>query len=308
MRRLHRPRSQEKSIEIRGFSLVELSIVVAIISIVAVLGLETAANFVNRTNGAVTKERMRVIDDAIVRFSKIYGRLPCPANRTLNPTVSDQAGLEDCTIAAITAASPQGGSNTGGGLLFGAVPYRALNLPIGLSLDGFDSKINYAVTRNLTRAGTASGQFGFYNGASGVTNATIASNSGIGNIEIRSGILDGPCNTTSKCQIVTQPTTTFSAPPNPTLSNGAAYIIFSNGADRRGAVSMRGTPLANCVTTTGSDGRRVDAQNCKNVNIGPALSINTIPGNVFYDARFNSGLNLNNYFDDFVIWRTKAQL
>ena len=38
------------------------------------------------------------------------------------------------------------------------------------------------------------------------------------------------------------------------------------------------------------------------------MSVTTIPTYVFYDNRYNPGLNLVSYFDDAVVWRTKAQL
>jgi hypothetical protein len=38
------------------------------------------------------------------------------------------------------------------------------------------------------------------------------------------------------------------------------------------------------------------------------MTPSTIPYNVFYDSRFNAGLNLVNYFDDYVLWRSKAML
>lgn len=134
-----------------GFSLVELSVVIAILSIVATLGLELAANFVTRTATAVSRERVMLVDDAIARFFKIYGRLPCPALKTTAPTAITY-GEEDCSGSVSIA-----GTTIGNGLMAGAVPFRALNLPMMFSLDGFSNKINYVVTRNLTVAGGDSG-------------------------------------------------------------------------------------------------------------------------------------------------------
>ena len=355
-----RPRSTHRHTRAHGFSLVELSIVVAIIGVVSVLGLEAAANFVNRTNGAVTKERLLVLDDAIVRFFKIYGRLPCPADRTLAPS-STSYGLENCALATIAAPSASNG------IMFGALPFRALNIPMNLSVDGFGSKINYAVTKNLTIAGTGVGQFGFkqdyaytacnsgtdtltvastpniYTGAliydagsndyctvTGSTATTIVLDStcGVdgefdcggstgtatliqaGAIEIRSGVLQQACGS-SACQFVASPTMS---------AGGAAYVLFSNGMDRKGGRSLRGDTLALCVDPNSTtDGLKIDAQNCANTGTGPydsaglaprvnAIVTAPIPLNVFYDARFNTGFLAKNYFDDYIVWRSKAQL
>jgi hypothetical protein len=199
-------------------------------------------------------------------------------------------GIEDCTIAAITAASTPAGSNVGGGIYFGAVPFRSLNIPVGLSVDGWNNKINYAVTKNLTLAGTASGQFG---------NTT----DGRGGVEIRTGILEQPCSSAS-CQIVADPAAT----PVPT---GAAYTIFSNGGDQRGAISMRAAARNACVVNA-NDGQKVDTQNCINADgstitvVGGVTAV--IPRNVFFDGRFNNGLAIKYYFDDYIIWRPRSQL
>lgn len=293
-----------------GFSLIELSVVMVILSIVSVLGLESVANFVTRSAGTLTKERLATIDDALVRFFRIYGRLPCPAVISTAPG-SNTYGVEDCvTIGTLS------GTTIGGGVLSGAVPFRTLNLPMSNSLDGFNNKINYAVTKNLTAAGgdgTLNNRFGSYGGTS--------AQDGLGGIEVRSGILEQPCNS-SKCQVIANPNTNASAtaeyvfgypPSSPSFyvskTPGAAYFVFSNGADKRGSYSSRGTAQSACIQSAASYGQRIDSQNCLRgsgtVVSGTALNI---PYNVFYDSRYNAGLNLTSYFDDYVVWRTKAQL
>lgn len=297
--------------KVGGFSLVELSVVVAIMAVVAVFGLEAAANFVNRSSGTLTKERLATLDDAMVRFFRIYGRLPCPAQIGYNATTANYGlgpngvptsasyGIEDCTIA-VFATDAEYTSQIGGGLMRGAVPFRTLNLPMSYSLDGFTNKINYVVTKNLTIAGVRASSFGY--------SAGTATTNGVAGIEIRSGVLEQPCNS-ARCQIL--------AAPSATPSNGAAYILFSNGLDTRGAYSARGTLQKPCRPGTPSNAAfetRVDTQNCQ---YGTAAGAHTaltstgnkdIPKNVFYDSRFNNGLNLTSYFDDYVVWRTKASL
>jgi prepilin-type N-terminal cleavage/methylation domain-containing protein len=271
----------------RGFSLVELSIVVAIISVVATLGLEAAANFVVRTSSNVSSERLKVIDAATASFFKIYGRLPCPALRSAAPS-SSAYGLENCSLAMSS------GTTVGGGLLAGAVPFRSLNLPISFALDGFGSKLAYIVTKNLTVAGGNATAINAFGSTGGSTDTN-----GVAAIEVRTGVLEQPCST-SKCQILA----------SPAANTGAAYFIISHGADQRGAVSARGTALKTCIIFPTE--RRVDTQNCvfgdSVATVRSNMSVTTIPFNVFYDNRLNAGLNLTSYFDDAVIWRTKAQL
>jgi prepilin-type N-terminal cleavage/methylation domain-containing protein len=291
-----------------GFSLVELSVVVAIISVVAVLGLETAANFIDRTNGSISKERVATADEAIARFFRIYGRLPCPAARTGIPSASSSNtfGLEDCTITAwsddaqygiIVPAAPRSGD----GLMAGMVPFRTLGLPMQAAIDGFGGKINYVVTKNLTQAGgtvaaaPVNNRFGSYDSDTGQHTTD-----GIGGIEIRSGRLHVACS--ANCQKLAAPPTT-----------GAAYIVFSNGRDQRGAVPLRSNAVGvPCVAAalTSTQGVRPDAMNCQWGLDTPVLdaAFLDIPKNVFYDNRLNAGRNNVLYFDDYVAWRTKGQL
>ena len=92
--------------------------------------------------------------------------------------------------------------------------------------------------------------------------------------------------------------------------SGAAYLIFSSGADKRGAVSERGTTLNACTTTVNNSDARVDSQNCVfgSDTIRGYMTESAIPYNAFYDNRYNAGFNRSSYFDDVVVWRSKAQL
>ena len=285
----------------QGFSLVELSVVVAIMSVVATFGLEAASNFVNRSATSVSRERLAVVDEAVAQFFRVYGRLPCPASSWLDPT-NTSYGLENCTSSAYLYYTNDG-THPGNGLYAGAVPFRTLNLPMLYALDGFTSKLNYIVTANLTVAGGGSGVYNRFNSSGG----TIVQN-GIAGIEVRTGVLEQPCNT-AKCQVIANPAAT---PPS-----GAAYFIFSNGPDQRGAYSVNGTLLNPCSAAAYfASEKRPDTENCQmSIAHGPPFStthtigaVSNIPDQVFYDNRYNAGLNLVSYFDDVVIWRTKGQL
>lgn len=267
-----------------GFSLVELSIVVAILSVVATLGLEVAASFVNRTAYSATQEAVSAADTALKQFATVYGRLPCPAKQVIGPLDATlQYGREDCAIGIFP------GTGIGGGVIGGALPFRTLNLPMSASLDGFGNKLQYYVTFNLTQAGAGPNQFG---------------DSPAG-IEVRTGNLGQPCIT--NCSVLADPV----AVP----STGAAYVIFSHGADKRGAHARNGTLQLPCVPTPPDQYEsRVDSQNCAAAQLPfvPTLkaggSVISIPLNVVYDSRFNTGSIYDNYFDDVIVWHTKGQL
>lgn len=242
----------------RGFSLIELSVVVVILSIVSVFGMEMAAGFVSDRALNTTRQQLVKLDQAIDRFYGVYGRLPCPAVRSLGPA-STSFGLEDCTIAVLTATTVRAGD----------IPFRTLNLPMSAAIDGYGNKFNYFVTAGLTVATTFA--------------ATAAG------IEMRTGRLQQPCS--SICSV---------------LATDAAYAIFSNGYDGRGARSRTGVAGSTCA---GTNDTRVDAQNCFAVaGGGGSLNPATIAANVLYDSRYNNGSVNASFFDDLIIWRSKGQI
>lgn len=264
----------------RGFSLLELSIVVAIMAVVSVMGLEGAASFLNRSAARATQEKLAALDAAMVQFFRAYGRIPCPSAYALGPT-NTAYGAEDCTIAVLT------GTTIGGGVMAGGIPFRALNLPIETSLDGYGNKLFYFATKNLTIAGSGAA-------------ASFGGSAGVSGIEIRTGLLQQPCSTT--CQVLVAPSAVLAS------NFGASYAIISPGADKRGARNRFGVVQKNCAATA-ADNQKIDAQNCTGLSTPTvAIAPASIPLNVLYDSRFNAGNQEVNFFDDLVIWRTQGQL
>ena len=246
--------------------MLELSIVIVILGLVSVLGLETALQFIGQRAYKETQAKLVIIDQALVQFYKVNGRLPLPANRltsSSNINYGLEAGVRIYNVPPIS-------------VIAGTVPFRALNLPMSVSLDSYGNKINYYVSRPLAYA--------------------VEFAAGPPAIEIRSGKLEQPCST--QCTVL--------ADPAATPSTGAAYAVFSNGFDKRGAVNKNGTPKAICAD---AGDVRIDSQNCLALAGGGPLGIGgTIAANVLYDSRYNTGSVAASYYDDAIIWRLKGQL
>lgn len=254
-----------------GFSLLELSIVLAIMATVTVLGLEAAAQIASRRAYTVTEQKLKALDEALVKFYGVYGRLPCPATwaDALARTPAD--GLES------NACVPSAATNQ---VVFGTFPYRTLNLQRTQVIDGYGNQINYAVSRWLA--------------IDPFTGGTNNFNMQDARIEVRTGRLQQPC--TTLCSVVA----------NPTTRGGAAYVVYSAGADGKDAISMTGLDRNPCLTPLVT----IDKQNCRrNGTLPLAATLGAQAATeVFYDSRFNNGSEPDSFFDDLIVWRTKARL
>ena len=253
---------------VQGFSLVELSVVVAIVAVIAVMGLDTIAMFVGRTAYQSTQEKLAVIKVALAKHRYVYGYLPCPAGQNIQPTASNygkevRGAALACNYSGALANTLSGGVVTNDTILFGDLPVRDLELPLSYMKDGYNDKFVYVVVNGLTTAGN------FASTADGII--------------IRTGQLQTTCSTV--CQDVST----------------ASYVVLSFGADKRGSSS--GLP---CVPN-GNYSNMIDTANCQFNGGGGVPSPPTTPG-IFYDSRYNAGSVAANHDDDIILWQTKGQL
>jgi prepilin-type N-terminal cleavage/methylation domain-containing protein len=151
-----------------GYTLVEISVVLVIISLLTAGGLTLGAGMVNQAAHIDTKKILDQIDQSLRDYYTVNGRLPCPASRTLAITDADfgrEVGGGVCTgTGAIT------GTSYSNDVRIGMIPVRALGLSDRAASDKYGNRILYAVTRQLTDAGS----FGASDGAVQVLPATGA--------------------------------------------------------------------------------------------------------------------------------------
>lgn len=116
----------------QGFTLVEMAMVLAIVTLLLAGLVPTISGQIEQRRSAETRNQLNEIQQALIGFAIIKGRLPCPASSTSN-------GLED----------PAGGG-TCTHFNDGFVPGATLGLnPLnaqGLVLDAWDNPIRYVVT------------------------------------------------------------------------------------------------------------------------------------------------------------------
>ena len=134
MLKLFRNKTQMKA----GFSLLELSVVLTILSIVVAGGMTLSTTKVEQNQIERTWEEMDELDNAISIFVNENGRLPCPANNAL-PRTNGAFGRENCTLTTTPA------TNT----LVGGIPFYSLGLQDEYLADDWNSRYSYAVTEAL---------------------------------------------------------------------------------------------------------------------------------------------------------------
>ena len=122
----------------RGFSLVELSIVVLVIGIVLTMGIGAwTANLENQAHAA-TAQRQAAIKEALTGYLRRNSRLPCPDTDFTAPD-----GVENRTTA--------GDPTTACSAAFGILPYTTLSLARDAARDGWGSFFSYHVSNaNIT--------------------------------------------------------------------------------------------------------------------------------------------------------------
>jgi len=128
----------------RGFSLVELSIVVLVIGIVLTMGIGAwTANLENQAYAA-TAQRHAAVKEALSGYVRRNSRLPCPdTNFTAPDGVENRATAGDPTTACSAA--------------YGVLPYVTLGLARDTARDGWGNLVSYHVSNtNVTTGGNGS--------------------------------------------------------------------------------------------------------------------------------------------------------
>lgn len=136
----------------RGFTLLEMSIVIAILAILAGGGMTMFIASLQRQQMQETVDKMLAIQKALHDYRVAFERLPCPADATAS-TSSQFYGLEaqnqeDCdgTPSANFLNTDGTDQDPKGGM----VPVKTLRLPDDFAVDGWGRRIMYFVSADMT--------------------------------------------------------------------------------------------------------------------------------------------------------------
>ena len=114
----------------RGFSLVEIAIVLASLGFVLTIGLQATGAYLSHERRKVSLARVAGLDVALANYVAVQGRLPCPADGSLATGVA-LAGVEARAAGVCTAMDT------------GVVPWVTLGLTESEALDGWNTRLSY---------------------------------------------------------------------------------------------------------------------------------------------------------------------
>ncbi|MCM2343785.1 MAG: prepilin-type N-terminal cleavage/methylation domain-containing protein [Alphaproteobacteria bacterium] len=234
-----------------GFTLIELALCILIVGFMMI---PLADFFQTQQLARQQQETIENINSAsseVSSFKARRGRLPCPADRTLNPgdanfgLEQNGAGIPACNGTMQGICRTAGARDTdidGDGaddpVLIGGLPVVSMRnvgatFSDAITLDAWGNRLTYAVSERLCPNTKAQDSRDFRWGV-------IEARDEFGNRTAGIGASD------------------LSQPPDGTLDSDGQFVVISHGPTARGAFSASGGPVQACDNTT------VDGENCDN--------------------------------------------
>ncbi len=227
--------------QLRGFSLLEIAIVLAILGFVLTIGLKSTGAYLSAEKRQTTVARLAGVDAALVNYVALQKRLPCPADGRPGATGIEVPRLANgtCTVAALNN---------------GVVPWVTLGISEAEAQDGWGNRISYRTSNAVGAALTIDNKMdmSLCNPAAAIEPVPPAANRptltcttttpplhylwGLGRgLEVRNGAGD---KLMDPYLAVLPALPAAQVPASPT---GAAYVLISHGENRAGAYSSSGT-------------------------------------------------------------------
>jgi prepilin-type N-terminal cleavage/methylation domain-containing protein len=112
----------------RGFTLVEMSVVLIIVAAVTAMALSSGVAVLSTARFSATTQKMAVIDQALMAYRNVNNRLPCPGSFSI------LAGATNYGVEAGGGMSCGTGSGVGSGVCTGNLPYAVGTCTSGTAL------------------------------------------------------------------------------------------------------------------------------------------------------------------------------
>ncbi len=252
----------------RGFSLVEMALVLLIVGLLAAVFLPATNVMLDNSRRKETRAKLEALEQAMVRFVLANRRLPCPADGDLPPGNANQ-GLE---LAA-------GGACTALALTNGVVPWRSLGVSQTDAMDAWNTMVSYRVW-----------------GGAGLPGPSLTLVDGM-NMQALDPTNPGAVNTWLStrgfraCNAAACAVGSAAELTSKVNGNGVAYFLISHGPNRFGGFSADGNYLG---TSVGAPPGPLENINRSTVPLRFAS-----PNDFYVDADFAE--NPAAYYDDLVL-------
>lgn len=150
----------------KAFSLLELSVLVIVVALIATGTLLNNVASVNSDKVNITNERIKKIYEALGNYLLLYGKLPCPAPITDVKLTSTTYGVasDNDGSCALTDGIYQSDVSGAENLVYGMLPVKTLGLGSDFAEDGYESKFDYIVDKRFTNSETFSTASANYSG------------------------------------------------------------------------------------------------------------------------------------------------
>ena len=136
--------------QLRGFTLIEIAVVLVIFGIIATAGLRIATAALTTAGYRDTRQKLVVIKEALVAYLRANNRLPCPDTKngfynTPSPTnvlftlSAPPDGIENRNQTSGTVPDTTAACDS----TFGLLPYATLGLSAETATDGFGNFFSY---------------------------------------------------------------------------------------------------------------------------------------------------------------------
>ncbi len=256
-----------------GFTLIELSIVILIISILITGGLSVSITALNNAKIKVSRDRMAEIYKALGNYLLINNFLPCPASVLDVKSSSSLYGVavdnsnSNCSASSIGTNGVYSSISSGAlNLVYGMIPVSTLGLPSDMAEDGFGNKFAYVLDKRFAIKSGDSGSGYAYK-----TYGSITVKENQGNVD--QTILNGAGTSET--------------------NSGAVFAIISYGSNQFGAFP------ANSATR---NVRSTDSYEMDN-----DLGSNS-PSDAAFDTTFFSDIKNSDSFDDIVFYKNRNSI
>lgn len=145
-------------ISVRGFSLVELAVVMTIVALLLGGLMYTLSAQTEQRNFEETRRRLEQARELLLGFAIVNGRLPCPA-RSNNAGAEVRNAAGECKNTSGTILEDNYGGTLSDGTVGGLLPAVTIGFQsvdsAGFAVDAWGNRIRYAVAKTIT--GTSCG-------------------------------------------------------------------------------------------------------------------------------------------------------